>query len=120
MIHDTLPAACGGVVRLINDDQIGGGADLLQAAYERLDRCNLNGVVGGLSAGGNDAVLNTGQGELLGGLRDQLTAMDQHDGGPAPIGHAAQNLSHDDCLAATGREHQQGSACAIAESEAQV
>jgi hypothetical protein len=86
------PCAGSGVVGLVDHDEIGLRGDAVKAPRERLHRCDLYGCICCRDAGSDDAVRHIGQGELGAGLRDQLTAMDQHDGAPAAAGYASKYL----------------------------
>jgi hypothetical protein len=91
-----------------------------QPAGQRLHRSDLDGLIRGLNTCGDDAVLNAGQGELGSGLRDQLTAVDQHHGTAATIGERAKDLGHHNCFAAAGAHNKQRSARSMTESKSQI
>ena len=103
MAERLAPCAGGGVVGLVDHDEIGLRGDAVKAPRERLHRCDLYGCICCRDAGSDDAVRHIGQGELGAGLRDQLTAMDQHDGAAAACCDALQHRGDDHGLAHTGR-----------------
>ena len=114
------PCAGSGVVGLVDHDEIGLRGDAVKAPRERLHRCDLYGCICCRAAGSDDAVRHIGQAELGAGLRDQLTAMDQHDGASAACCDALQHGGDDYGLAGAGRSDQQRRACAIAECGTEI
>jgi hypothetical protein len=77
-------------------------------------------VIGWVEAGGDDAVIDAGLGELGAGLPYQLTAVHQDQHAATTGGYGLGDGRQDDGLAGAGCRHQQRSPGPAAIGEAQI
>ena len=106
---DAGPLAGNGVVGLVDDDQVWRWvAWIAKPSRKRLDRRNLDEVLGAGVARRDDPMPNTRRGQLGTGLPDQLPAMGEHQDPPASSGCGVGDGREDDRLPGATGEHQQG------------
>ena len=112
VVEDLRPRAGDGVVRFVNNDEIGLPGLQLEAAGECLHRRDLHRVIRRLEAGGDDAMLDAGPGELCARLADQLTPMHKDQHTTTTLNSASSDGGEHDGLATASGQHQQRRACA--------